>query len=98
MQSRSTAGESSSYARKATGTNPESLRFRRPGRSAIREKMLCSCARRDLMTTRWNMNHRDANAPLAGVDSAPSSARKRQRLAQYYHIVSTAVSTNELMS
>jgi hypothetical protein len=31
------------------------------------------------MTIRWNMNHQDATAPLAGVDAAPSSARKRQR-------------------
>jgi predicted GNAT family N-acyltransferase len=41
MQSRSIAGDTSSCARKATGTGPASLRFRRPGRSAIRGKMLC---------------------------------------------------------
>jgi hypothetical protein len=42
------------------------------------------------MTIRWNMNHQDGNAPLAGVDAALSSARKRQRHAQYYYIVSIA--------
>ena len=42
------------------------------------------------MTIRWNMNHQDGNALLAGVDAALSSARKRQRHAQYYYIVSIA--------
>jgi hypothetical protein len=42
------------------------------------------------MAIRWKMNHQDAIAPLAGVDAAPSSARKRQRRAQYYSIVSIA--------
>jgi len=43
------------------------------------------------MTIRWNMNHQDATAPLAGVDAAPSSARQRQRRARYYYIVSIAL-------
>jgi hypothetical protein len=42
------------------------------------------------MKIRRNMNHGDGNAPLAGVDAALSSARKRQRHAQYYFIVSIA--------
>jgi hypothetical protein len=42
------------------------------------------------MTIRWNMNHQDGSAPLAGVDVALSLARKRQRHAQYYYIVSIA--------
>jgi hypothetical protein len=41
------------------------------------------------MTIRWNMNHQDGNAPLAGADTALSSARN-QRHAQYYDIVSIA--------
>jgi hypothetical protein len=42
------------------------------------------------ITIRWNMNHQYANPTLAGVDTALSSARKRQRHAQYYFIVSIA--------
>ena len=34
------SGELSSCARKATGTDPASLRYRQPGRSMIRGKML----------------------------------------------------------
>jgi hypothetical protein len=42
----------------------------------------------------------DGNAPVAAVDAALSSTRKRQRYAEYYFIVSIAtdVSANESMS